>query len=117
MAIIDERVTRLEERLSAIREDLQEVRLYGADNRKRIHDLEGDRAAVKALADTIRQMPQTMQGLAREAAATALVEYHRDRRQGFSTRAQVAAAVFAAVVTVCTLTTTILTVFHTGGHP
>lgn len=106
--------------MSALREDLQEVRLSSADYRKRLHDLEGDRAAVKVLTRTIEQMPQTMQGLAREAAAAALAQSRQEQRQGWSTRSQIAAAVFACVVTVCTLTTTILAVTFAawggGGH-
>lgn len=70
---------------------------------------------MKALAETIRLMPQTMQGIAREAAATALRQDRAEHRQGLSVRSQLVAAVLACVVTVCTLTTTIVTVVYASG--
>ncbi len=115
MAAIEERVTRLEERLEGVREDIREIRSYSADNRKRIHDLEGDRAAVKALAETIQQLPGQLRGIARAAAVEALEDTNARHRGILSVRVQIAAAAVAFIVMACTIVTTVVTV--TGGHP
>jgi len=74
----------------ALRDDFREVVRTVAEIRGRVHDLESDKAAVKMLAETIKEMPMQMQSIAREAARQALAASTTERRSLIGVRAQVA---------------------------
>lgn len=109
---VEQLVARLEERLDGVREDIQELRRVSADNRKRLDGFEGDRQAVKTMAETIAAMPGRMRGLAQEAATEALVQAERKHRGLLSWRVQVAGLSIAFVVCVCTVTSTAILVLR-----
>lgn len=80
----------------ALRGDHEQLARSVTELRKRVHDLESGSTTVKALAETIQQMPQQMQTLAREAAQQALAANANDRRSLIGLRAQIVSVLVGA---------------------
>lgn len=72
MTTVDARLARLEERMTALAADLQEARTEQDRHRGRIHALESESAAIKALAETVRELPSHMRELAVSSASQAV---------------------------------------------
>lgn len=96
MSTIDERITRQEERLSALTGSVSDMRRTVEEHRHRLESLESRDGTVKALADTIQQLPTQMQTIARDAAQQALTASTRERQNLVGLRAQIGSVLVGA---------------------